>query len=54
MVTRGDGELEARRRSVGVDGVPRRRSGEKTKEREDQLAGVLVVLMRARERGPGL
>ena len=35
-------------------GVLRRWSGEKAKEREDQLAGVLVVLMRARERGPGL
>ena len=35
-------------------GVLRRRSGEKVKEREDQVAGVLVVLMRTRERGPGL
>ena len=34
--------------------VLRRRSGEKVKEREDQVAGVLVVLMRTRERGLGL
>ena len=48
MVTRGDGELEARRRSVGGDSVPRRRSGEKAKERGERLARVLVVLLRTR------
>ena len=38
----------------GGEGVPVRRSDEKAKEREARLAGVFVVLMRARERGPGL
>ena len=38
----------------GGEAVPVRRSGEKAKEREARLAGVFVVLMHARERGPGL
>jgi hypothetical protein len=44
----------APRASRGGGDVPVRQSGEKAKEREARLAGVFIVLMRVRERGPGL
>jgi len=49
-----DGELEARRRSVGGGGVPGSGVGEMVKGRGERVEGVLVVPMRARDRALGL
>ena len=54
MERRIDGELEARRRSVGGGVVPGSGVGEMVKGRGERVEGVLVVPMRARDRALGL